>query len=192
MKFPMKDNITAIILAGGKSSRMGTEKGLVKFRGKKMVELVLENVRPLASEVLIVSSNKEYHKLGYAVIEDIHKDCGPLGGIHAGLVNSKSDWNLVVACDLPLVTTDFFSFLVSQTEKTKALIPVHDLKLEPLCGLYHKSALPEIESLLLKKELKMQNAVQQLAATFVEVPKEKFDPSVIFQNVNTPDDVPVS
>ncbi len=181
-------NITAIILAGGKSSRMGTDKGLIDFNGKKMVEYVLEAVKDLCNHIIISGSNSKYKQFGFPVYEDIHKNLGPLGGIHSGLSNSATDWNLIVSCDLSFVTKDFFRFLFSKISNAEAVVPVHDLQVEPLCALYHQSSLPKIESLLLKNELKMQNAVKRLDSIFIKVPKEIFDPATIFKNINSPED----
>lgn len=184
-----KNNFTALILAGGKSSRMGSDKGLVEINGKKMVEHILDVVKTLADEILIVSNNHDYKNFGYPVVEDEYKECGPLGGLHAGLKNSKSEWNFVIACDLPSLTKDFLSFLVSKVEDANAIAPVHGSETEPLCAMYHKSALPKIESLLLKKDFKMQNVLSCLDTKFIKVPESRFDASIIFQNINTSKDL---
>ncbi len=183
------ENISAIILAGGKSSRMGSDKGLVEFSRKKMIEHVLGNVKSVINEILIVSNNHEYKSFGCPVFEDINKNCGPLGGIHAGLSYSKTEWNLIVGCDMPFITPEFISFLISNISTADAVIPVHNGNNEPLCGLYHKSSLTKLESLLLKQELKMQNVLKILETKFIEVPDDIFDADLIFKNINSPEDV---
>lgn len=182
-------HITAIILAGGNSSRMGTDKGLIDMKGMKMIECVLQNVKSLTNQILVISNNPEYKAYGYPVCSDIHKNCGPLGGIHAGLTHSKTGWNMVVGCDLPYVTPGFLSFLISNISDADAIVPVHGSFSEPLCALYNKSSLPKIESLLLRQELKMQNLLKQLDSKFIEVPEEKFDAATIFRNINSPEDL---
>jgi molybdopterin-guanine dinucleotide biosynthesis protein A len=188
----MEDRITyeSFVLAGGKSSRMGSDKGLVNFHGKKMIEHVLNSLR-LSYPISIISDNQEYRQFGHNVYSDIYKNCGPLGGIHSALYNSNSEWNIVLSCDLPLVTSDFLLFLLKNTEAKlcDAIVPVHKNKVEPLCALYHKSSLSKIENLILKKELKMQSALEKLNTIYVEVPKEKFDADVLFRNINSPADV---
>ena len=184
-----RKNITAIILAGGKSSRMGTDKGLVDFNGQEMITYVLQHVKVVANDVLIISNHTGYEKFGYPVCEDIHKNQGPLGGIHAGLLNSKTAWNLVIGCDLPFVTKEFLAFLVSSIAEGDALVPIHDSFAEPLCALYHQSSFPKIESLLLKQELKMQTVVKELDTIFIEVPTEIFNSTIIFRNINRPEDL---
>jgi molybdopterin-guanine dinucleotide biosynthesis protein A len=185
-----KFTFEAFVLAGGKSSRMGSEKGLVNFLGKKMIEHVLDSLKDLCC-INIISDNQEYLQFGNNVYPDIYKNCGPLGGIHSALYNSNSDWNIVLSCDLPLVTSDFLLFLLKNIEvkPCDAIVPVHKNKVEPLCALYHKSSLPKIETLVLKKELKMQAALEKLNTIYLEVPKEKFDADVLFRNINSPADV---
>lgn len=168
---------------------MGTDKGLVDMHGIKMIECVLQSVKSLTNQILVISNNPEYNTYCYPVYSDIHKNCGPLGGIHAGLSNSITEWSLVIACDLPFVPPAFFSFLVSNISSADAIVPVHDSFAEPLCALYNKSCLPKIESLLLKQELKMQNVLKQLDSKFIEVPEEKFDAASIFRNINSPEDL---
>ena len=185
----MKNNISAIVLAGGKSSRMGSDKGLVEFSGMKMIEHVLQKVKSVTDEIIIISNNPEYKNFGFPVFEDICKDSGPLGGIHAGLSYSKAEWNLVVGCDMPFITPEFISFLISNISPADAVIPAHDNHREPLCGLYHKSSLLKIESLLLKQVLKMQDVLKFLETKFIEVPAEKFDAELIFKNINSPQNV---
>jgi molybdopterin-guanine dinucleotide biosynthesis protein A len=186
----MEDRFTygAFVLAGGKSSRMGSDKGLIEFNGKKMVEHVLKS---LGSHCIgIISNNDEYKQFGKPVWPDIYKNCGPLGGIHSALYNSDADWNLIVSCDIPFITSDFLFFLLKQikTHKGKTRVPVHDNKAEPLCALYHRSCITEIENLLMKKELKMMDALEKLDTTYIEVPQE-FDSSVLFRNINSPEDL---
>ena len=184
-----ESNITAIILAGGKSSRMGADKGLVELNGIKMIDRVLQNVTSVLSEVVISINLAGYDGLGYPVVRDLYKNCGPLGGIHAGLKHTETPWNLVLACDLPFISGDFLRFLLSNIAPADAVVPVHDKLAEPLCALYHKSSLPKIESLLLKQEFKMQNALKILDSKFVVVPEDLFDASLIFKNINTAQDL---
>jgi len=188
----MEDRITyeSFVLAGGKSSRMGADKGLVDFRGKKMIEHVIYSLG-LSYPISIISDNQEYRQFGHNVYTDIYKNCGPLGGIHSALYNSNAGWNIVMSCDLPFVTSDFLLFLLKKIKGNlcDAIVPVHDSKVEPMCALYCKSSLPKIETLILKKELKMQAVLEKLNTIYVEVPKEKFDAGLLFRNINSPADI---
>lgn len=182
------ENISAIILAGGKGSRMGTEKGLVEFNGKKLTAYAIAAAKNICRDIYIISSNPAYQQFGLPVFEDVYKDCGPLGGIHAGLTHSATECNLVLGCDLPFITKDFLEFLVSFRNESMAIVPFHVSMAEPLCALYHKSSIPVIEYLIQNKKLKMQSAVMAMHAEFVSVPQE-FRPAALFRNFNSPEEI---
>ena len=180
---------TVIILAGGKSSRMGSEKGLVLLDGQPLIARVLETAKSVSGKIIVISAHDGYKKFGYPVIADVHENCGPMGGIHSGLSRSETSWNLVLGCDMPFVTSAFIRFLSTAVRKADAVVPVHDGSVEPLCAFYHKSAAMKMESLLLNKEWKMQEAVKGLETVFHEVPRSQFDPERLFKNMNTPADI---
>lgn len=166
---------------------MGSDKGLVYFKNKFLIEHILES---LGSNCIgIVSNSDEYKQFIKPVWPDIYKDCGPLGGIHSALYHSNVDWNFIVGCDLPYITSKFYFFLLNQikTHQGKTRVPIHDHKAEPLCALYHRSCITEIEKLLVKKELKMMDALEKLETSYIELPKE-FDADVLFRNINSPED----
>lgn len=103
-----KDEITGIILAGGKSSRMGKDKGLCDFKGKALVSYAIETLRPLCGN-LMISANyfpEKYAEFDLPVIADEVKNIGPMGGILSCLKQSHTQHNLVLSCDTPFVTTD--------------------------------------------------------------------------------------
>jgi len=190
----MEDKFTfeAFVLAGGKSSRMGYDKGLMDFHGKKMIEHVLQSLS-ISPRTSIITDNEVYSQFGYPLYADIYKNSGPLGGIHSGLYHSNSDWCITVSCDLPFVSPDILNFLLKNIKSFSgnAIVPVHDNKAEPLCALYHKSCLPDLERLILKKVLKMHSVLDKLNKLYVEVPK-KFDADLLFRNMNTPADISLS
>ena len=100
----MKDKITAFILAGGKSQRMGTDKGLLPLAGKPFVSHICEAVKSIVGEnIVIVSSNADYDFLGYKRIEDLVSDKGPVGGIYTALQYSRAKLNFILSVDAPLV-----------------------------------------------------------------------------------------
>ena len=99
-----KKDITGIILAGGKSSRMGTNKALMQYRGLPFIQHIINAMKPLVDQILIVGKPEEYTDLKLRCVNDIFLESGPVGGIHAGLENSKSPYNLVLSCDIPLIT----------------------------------------------------------------------------------------
>ena len=94
-----KKNITGIVLAGGKSSRMGSDKGLLTINGKMFIEHVVDAMKPLVDNIIIVSNNKMYDQFGYERIEDEIINSGPMAGLYSGLKHSESEYNLVLSCD---------------------------------------------------------------------------------------------
>ena len=179
----------AFVLAGGKSTRMGTDKGLMDFQGRKMIEHVLDALK-ISKRISIISNNEAYRQFGYPVYSDIYKDCGPLGGIITGLKNSNSDWCIVISCDLPCITSEILCFLLKNTgaNVSHAIVPVHDNNIEPLCALYHKSSLPELERLLQEDEFKMHNVLKRLNTLYLDIPANQFDTKIIFRNINSVSD----
>lgn len=98
------ENYTGIILAGGKSQRMGTDKWLLLLKGKPFISHIYEAMKPIFGDnIVIVSSNPEYDKYGYKRIEDLISNKGPVGGLYTALKQSKTKFNLVLSVDVPLV-----------------------------------------------------------------------------------------
>ena len=108
-----KKDITGIILAGGKSSRMGTDKGFLVLKGKSFIQHSIDVLKPLVSEIIIVSDNPEYDAFNFKRIEDIIKDAGPIAGICSGLKASSSQYNLVLSCDIPLIKAEILQKLIN-------------------------------------------------------------------------------
>lgn len=179
---------TGIILAGGKSLRMGQDKGLVLLNSKPLITYAIEALKPLVSEILIVANTQGYHSFGFKVYTDLKPDCGPLGGILTGLSHSQTDWNFVLSCDTPFVSTELFAHLQSKAGSEKAILPLHKGQLEPLVGLYHKSCLKTFSDLIDQRELKMRYAVRQLSRLEVTIDENNaLYNQRLFNNINTPE-----
>ncbi|HSO89343.1 MAG TPA: molybdenum cofactor guanylyltransferase, partial [Draconibacterium sp.] len=91
--------ITGIILSGGQSTRMGTDKALLQIKGKTLLERAVEICNPVCNAILISSNNPEHEKYGYQIYPDEIKNCGPLGGIYSCLKKSDTDWNFILSVD---------------------------------------------------------------------------------------------
>ncbi len=187
----------AIILAGGQSRRMGTDKALLRLSpgGPRILEMVLAAVKPLAGEV-IISTNRpaDYGWTGLPLIEDNYRDCGPLGGLEAGLAASASVINLVVACDMPLLEPALLNFLVKLVPGYQAVVPLNEQgRAEPLCAVYSKDCLPAIRQRLAANSLKMAGWLADVKTLFVPAQKlAEIDPEMrSFRNLNRPEDLPV-
>jgi len=153
-----KNNITGIILAGGKSSRMGTEKGLILYKNKPFVEHIIGAMNPLVDNIIIISNNKAYKSFGFRCYEDLIKNTGPLAGIYTGLRYSKTENNLIVSCDVPLINTVILQKLTDQKNDTSEVIQLQcQGENMPLIALYKKCC----EMIFLKELVKNQRKVQK-------------------------------
>lgn len=179
----MKKNIlTGIILSGGKSLRMGTDKGLIQFNEKPLIEYSISVLSELCEEIIICANKSGYEYLGYKIVPDIYPDCGPMGGLYSGLLTTKSEYNLVVPCDVPFITKELYIQLLEYINNgTMAVIPSIKNEIQPLCGIYSIRCIPLLKSLLLQNKYKMLRAVQEMDAHIVPIKNN----SEIFSNINT-------
>lgn len=147
------DKITAVVLAGGKSKRMGQDKAMLEFLGQTMLSRVLRELEKVFDKILIVSGEKEkYTDMGYEVIRDKYPNCGPLGGIQAALERVDTPYILVVACDMPLVNKKAIELLLNEAKGDfEVLILERKSQPEPLFAIYSKDCLPYLEASLQKK-----------------------------------------
>jgi molybdopterin-guanine dinucleotide biosynthesis protein A len=184
------EKINGIILAGGKSSRMGADKGLVEVAGEKMITLVSRALQPVVSEILIITTNPAYHFLNYPLYPDLLPDLGPAGGIYTGLHYSSSERNIVLSCDMPYLSSDFLRHLLSLAGKEDITVPVYRSRIHPLCGIYSKRILPEWKKSIDNGTLKMTELLGLFTVNFVNMDlQETFNSEKLFRNINTPGDL---
>ena len=181
--------ITGIILAGGKSKRMGTDKTFIKLNGKTLLEHSIELIQPFCNSMLISSNNPEHEKFGYKIIPDKIPNCGPIGGIHSCLKESTTDWNLVVSVDSAFIEAEFIKLLISEVGEFEAVIPIHSKGKEPLIALYHKNCLVEIEKMIQSGDFKMHNLLNVIKAKFVDAQNLIDKYPQLFRNLNRPEDL---
>lgn len=182
-------DLTAIILAGGKSTRMGTDKALLKIGDKNLLETAIDICRPVCNSIVISSNNPEHGKYGYPVIADDIPHRGPVGGIYSCLKHSETEWNFVLSVDAAFLSTQFIQFLISEIAGLTAVIPFHEKGKEPLIGLYHKNCLPEIEKMLKLGNYKMHHLVNTLNTKLVNSQNWVENYPGLFRNLNRPEDL---
>lgn len=177
-------SLTAIILAGGKSTRMGQDKGLVYYRGNRLVEYVANVCSEITPNVLISTNNPDYTFLGYRLIPDIYQNLGPIGGIHAALSASESEDNFVCACDMPDVQAEDLKTILDKKNNAQVIVASDpNGKLYPVLGYYNKSILPIIEKQILTGDFKLQHLMKELKTQTIVFPEEKL------KNMNYPEDL---
>lgn len=177
-------NYTGIILAGGKSSRMGTEKGLVEINHKKMIEYSIDQLKKVTENIIIISNTNKYNYLKYPVYEDLIKDIGPIGGIYTGLCVSKTEYNIIVACDIPFIKSDIILSLIKNIKDYEIILPVEDDKKHPLCAIYSKKIKDRIKKLIDRNELKLQRIL-----SYFNTKEILFAGRTCFININTQEEV---
>jgi molybdenum cofactor guanylyltransferase len=186
---PSQQEITAIILAGGKSTRMKQEKGFMPFNGKMLVEHVIFSVKKISLHIIIITQNEEYGQLGYPCYADVLKDKGALGGIYSGLFHSTTKKNLVVGCDMPFLSEKLLTGLVKNIGEEDVLLTEHKGKAETLCSVYDKNCLVHIRKQLEQDHLKITDAFAGLKTRVISFDKEDWFKGNEFANINSQEDL---
>lgn len=184
-----KSNIKAYILAGGKSSRMGVDKGLMMMEGKAMVYYVIEQFKDAVADIVIVSNNPDYAGFGYEVIPDLILDIGPAGGIYSALHHANTEKVFIVSCDMPYIDANAINLMLENNSKEQIILPVFKGELEPLFGLYAKDCLLVWAELIRKDIIKLKNMVVhfKLKRVFFDEKDSAFNDQ-LFLNINTKSD----
>ena len=183
--------ISAAILTGGQSRRMGRNKALLELGSSTVVERVIAAAAPLAAECLLITPDTEaFAHLGLPVHPDLHPQLGPLGGLHTALDRVSSPTVLLLACDLPFVTTGFLRFMVDQLRDHQAVVPRTDKGLECLCAVYTQSCVPAVTGALAHDQRRMTAFFHEVDVRFLDPDEwQAFDPNhTLFTNLNTPED----
>ena len=139
---------TAIILAGGKSKRMGFDKALMEVCGQPIVGLIIKQLRKVFDDIIVVTNNPDgFSSLDVTITEDILSNSGPLGGIHAGLMLSKSKYAFLTACDMPIISPEYAKYMteVAEEELPHAVISEKGDWIEPFHALYSRELTEDIE-----------------------------------------------
>lgn len=180
--------VNGYILAGGKSSRMGVDKGLMLLEGKSMIKHVIDALKPVVDKIVIVSNNQEYEKFGFKVIGDLIADMGPAGGIYSALKHTDSHKVFIVSCDMPFVNADAIQYMINNSAQAEITLPLHHQSIEPLFGVYSKSCLTKWESLIETRIVKLQDLVVQFDLVKLNVDENKIFTELNFVNINTRND----
>lgn len=183
------DEITILLLAGGKSTRMGVDKGLMLLNGKPMVQYVLDAAAQLMPRILLIANKPEYQQFGYPVYADIWPETGPMGGIFTGLTHSQTNKNLVLACDTPYLQAPALRILLNHCAEFTITVATLNGQLEPLFAVYDKKCLSKIEKCLENKVFKLQNLIDSCGNMVKKVEMSELVPSEVFRNLNTPEDL---
>ena len=186
---PRTKEITGIILAGGKSTRMKQDKGLVSFQGKLMVSHIIEKLESVTKKIMIITQNPAYEQFGYPCFADSIKDSGPLGAIYTGLRYSSTQKNLVVGCDTPFFSVHILNALRASSGEEAALIAEHNGKKEPLFAIYDRHCMAHFHSCILEGKLKITDALEQLNSAVINFDEAEWITGNEYANINTPEEL---
>lgn len=177
---------TAIILSGGKNSRMNYKaKAFLKFNGDTFINRTLLAVADYEEKIISCNDFKAYKdfKNEALLVSDFFKEIGPIGGIYSALKKSSFSYALIVACDMPFLNKDILNYLGNYDFKEDALIPIVNGKIEPLCGIYKKSSVKIIENMIKDKDYKLMNLLKNLNTKYLDI-KDNNN----FLNINNPEE----
>lgn len=185
-------NLTGIILAGGKSTRMGTDKGMMFFNGKKLVEYPLDMLRRICNELIISSDNPEYSVFDARIIQDKVPDKGPVSGLASSLLESTNEWNLVLGCDMPFLNMELIEMLIYHSGPEMGIVPGHDRFYEPIAALYHRSMGETFAKELHQGNYSLQAILRSANVKFLPVDSLLVEFPQLFKNINTAEDLKIS
>ena len=178
-----KEAIEVFILAGGKSRRMGTDKGLVSFKGRPMVSHILKLLDDLNLKTNIISSNQEYKTFGKSVYQDIIPNKGPLGGLYTALHYSHAPMVLLLACDMPSINAEGIKSLMAAAEQGNITVATDAKQISPLFACYPRALKEQVEKAMLADELKMQDFVSKQSHVLLDF--NALDNTGVLRNLNT-------
>lgn len=182
--------ITGIILAGGESKRMGTDKAKVLFNSKNLIEYPVNLLKNKCDEILISSNNNNLLEYPYLKIKDAIVKKGPLSGIYSCLVKSTNSVNVVISCDMPLINSEFLDYLIENYNNEELIMPYYNSHFEPLIAIYSKSLIPKIEKLFSEKDYSPLSLIPVCNFKELEINNSlNFFNSNLFKNINTLKDI---
>jgi molybdopterin-guanine dinucleotide biosynthesis protein A len=187
--------MTSIIIAGGKSLRLGRSKALQVIEGKSLIQWVVDRLAILSTEIIIATAHGEPIPCSSAVriktVADIYPGKGPLAGIYSGLIASSSSRAIVVGCDTPFLSISLLEYMTRIRSTFDVVVPRIKNKLEPLCAVYSKNCSGPIQGLLEQDERRIRKLFSIVKVKYVEEDEiNRFDPEHLsFFNINTRDDL---
>jgi molybdopterin-guanine dinucleotide biosynthesis protein A len=185
-------DVCAVVLAGGKSRRMGSNKALLDFGGQPLIRVLIDRIRPITNQILISSNDPSWYRfLNFPVIPDQYIGHGPLAGLHAAMLSNNCSLYIVLACDLPNLKAPLLRNLISLAEGYDAAIPrTRDGLAHPLCAAYRRTCLPAVENALIRGANKVIEAMFEstLSIKWVSPEEGRFSDEDL-ANINTLEDL---
>lgn len=177
------EKLTGILLCGGKSLRMGTDKALLELQHQPMVSYSLRILQKYCHNIIISANDSRLDFLGYHIVYDVVKNIGPMGGLHACLMKSTNRRSIVLACDMPLITGNLLKQMLDVESEYDVVAPKVNQRPEPLHAIYQKSILSKIEQAISQKTYSLHKLLSQLNVFYMDMDVQQTNE--LF-NANTP------
>jgi molybdopterin-guanine dinucleotide biosynthesis protein A len=187
------NDLTVFVLAGGKSRRMGTDKAYLRLGNEVLLDRAIKLAGSVADEVRIVGDAEKFASCTRLVTEDIYRERGPLGGIHAALSGTVSELNLMLAVDMPFLEPRFLTYLIAQARESGAIVTVPNAGggFQPLCAVYRREFAEVAEDSLRAGRNKIDALFSKVSTRIIgeeELARTGFSLEM-FRNLNTPEDL---
>jgi molybdopterin-guanine dinucleotide biosynthesis protein A len=196
------DNITGVVLAGGKSSRLGVNKALLKIDDVTLIEkscLLMKSIFP--NVIISCDDHEQFDFIQAEKVKDVYQDLGPLCGIYSSLKSVNTKKIFIISVDMPFISPDLIRYLLNYKTDELITVPCAGQRTYYLCGLYSNELIPVLESILkaniearnnnielIKSSLSLWNFADRVGAEIVDVEEKAFFMKDLFYNVNTPKD----
>ncbi len=188
---PISTDLTAAIIAGGKSCRFGQPKALARFDEKALIDYALDLAKSISQCVILSYGEENFYEDKDALkVEDIIKNCGPIGGIYSALIHTSTPWIAVLPCDLPLLSPSVYKILFANRQPNHPVVARSGQGLEPLVSIWPKSLATQLYEAIQSGDFSLYKAIKRLNCVEIYMPGEmsEYDPSIFF-NINCAEDL---
>ncbi len=185
----MSNNISAYILAGGKSRRMGEDKGLLLLHGKPLVSYIIGEIKKVTADITIITSNRDYDVFNLNIAEDIYRGKGPAAGIDRALHDAQNDLVFITGCDMPFVNALSVLALIEKSAAGEITLAKSENHIEPMFAIYKRQCKAKWRELLHGNTLKLSDYFSHFDANFVSADEFLEGNPHLFFNINTPQDL---
>ncbi len=188
LKKSIYPDVTGVLLAGGRSKRMGQDKAMLEIAGRPLYRRVIDLMRGLFDQVLISGERPDLELPGIKSYPDIYPGSS-LAGVHTALKAAETDWIFIAPCDMPFPDRLIFEKLLPLRSDVSAVLPTTDGRVDAVFGLYNKSCLPIIEEMLIAENFRIQSLFARIDCRLIDTAEFPEGWQLALSNVNTPEDL---
>lgn len=161
-------DLCAVVLCGGKSTRMGTNKSLLELNNRPVIEHIIKEFRKITDRIIIITNDKEtYQNLNVPLYSDRFKEAGPLAGIESAMYHVAADQYIFAACDMPFINKDVYEYLLQSSDAYEAVVPKYNGRLHPLASIYKRTSLPIIQQKLEHGDYRVRSFYDDIQINYV-------------------------